>query len=65
MNKKIKQISAFFKDKHRNLMGNYICYCGNEFTARVYDIKSGHTTSCGCYAREVRANNLRNYNLKG
>lgn len=24
------------------------CECGNEFVANIYDVKSGHTTSCGC-----------------
>lgn len=26
----------------------YKCFCGNSFVAMEYDIKSGHTRSCGC-----------------
>lgn len=28
------------------------CDCGNEVTVAAYDLSSGHTNSCGCYAKE-------------
>ena len=37
--------------KHKTRYGLYKCFCGNEFKASTQHIKSGHTTSCGCYGR--------------
>lgn len=31
--------------------GLYLCNCGKKFTARISDINSGTTKSCGCYRR--------------
>lgn len=28
---------------------NCMCACGNEVDVVAYDVRSGHTTSCGCY----------------
>lgn len=30
-----------------------VCVCGGETTTTAQKLTSGHTTSCGCYAREV------------
>lgn len=30
------------------------CECGNEIVAAGYDLRSGHTKSCGCLANDVR-----------
>lgn len=39
----------------------YICECGNQGKASIYDINSGHTGSCGCLNREaiISANRTR------
>ena len=29
--------------------GIFKCFCGKEFKAITYDVKRGHTSSCGCY----------------
>ena len=29
------------------------CYCGQEFEAEIYSIKSGNTNSCGCYKKQM------------
>lgn len=31
----------------------YLCSCGKEFTAQVYNVSSGNTKSCGCLRRAV------------
>jgi hypothetical protein len=36
-----------FSDK-KNTLANCICDCGNSRPIRVYDLKRGHTKSCGC-----------------
>src|SRR5687768_5505067 len=43
-------------------IGRYIAYrfrceCGNEVVRRADSVKSGLTTSCGCYFRETRGLN--------
>lgn len=32
-----------------------VCDCGNEIIAESYNLKTGHTTSCGCFQREATA----------
>jgi len=41
----------FLKDTHKQKCrwGIYLCQCGAQFKARVHDIESGKTHSCGCY----------------
>lgn len=34
-------------------MAECVCACGKTMVAARSDIRSGHTTSCGCYRREV------------
>ena len=38
--------------KHKARYGLYKCFCGNEFKAQMQSIKSGATTSCGCYQKQ-------------
>jgi len=39
--------------KRKYRYGLYQCqHCGEEFETRTQSIKSGHTTSCGCLAKE-------------
>lgn len=39
-------------DKRRNALWVCQCECGDKVIARACDLKSGHTTSCGCFKRE-------------
>ena len=52
----MKRLRRIGQDKGRNPLSEYECDCGNVFTARDYDVKSGHTESCGC----KKINNLKN-----
>jgi hypothetical protein len=45
---KIKVVEAIKTDKFSRIIYKLQCFCGNFFEARLYDIKSGHTLSCGC-----------------
>ena len=38
--------------KHRARYGLYKCHCGTEFKCVEQSVKSGKTTSCGCYKTE-------------
>lgn len=33
-------------------MWNCVCDCGNRVTVRAENLRTGNTTSCGCYAKE-------------
>jgi len=35
------------------------CDCGNTTFVETYRLKSGHTKSCGCFAKEVWSDNIR------
>jgi len=39
--------------------GEYLCFCGNIFVAKIKDIKRGHTRSCGCFYKYSRKNNKK------
>lgn len=43
------------KDKHGNIYWLCKCDCGSVIPVRAGNLKSGHTISCGCYARESAA----------
>ena len=65
MSKKIDmrgQVSPFLtvlrengRDKHNKVLWLCRCKCGNVITVRGEDLRSGNTTSCGCYQRERAA----------
>jgi hypothetical protein len=40
-------------DKHGNAMWFCLCACGNEGVIRGHVLRSGKTTSCGCYQKEL------------
>ncbi len=42
----------------------FLCNCGDEFTSVIQDVKSGNTTSCGCYHKERVGNMSRKHELK-
>ncbi|MDA3860465.1 MAG: hypothetical protein PF445_04505 [Melioribacteraceae bacterium] len=37
----------------------YRCSCGTEFVTRDNQVRSGKTSSCGCFAKKVRAHNIQ------
>lgn len=39
--------------KTRPSVGRYQCACGNVVERNMSNVKSGRTSSCGCYAREM------------
>lgn len=39
--------------KQKSRYALYRCYCGNTFKAHIQSVKSGHTTSCGCFKKQV------------
>ena len=41
------------KSKDHQAMWLCECECGNQVRVRSKDLRSGHTTSCGCYNREL------------
>lgn len=41
--------------KGKNILWLCKCDCGNEINAISYNLKNGHTKSCGCLRNEVRA----------
>lgn len=41
------------KSKRKARYGLYVCSCGNEFKAQTSQVKSRHTSSCGCYNKIV------------
>lgn len=54
--------------KKKKRYGLYKCKCGKEFKAEMSNVKSGHTSSCGCYALIIRKlmhkkNGLSNHKL--
>ena len=63
MNKTIKKELVLLKDlgmqyptqnsKHRARYGLYKCHCGTEFKCVQQSVKSGKTTSCGCYQKQM------------
>jgi len=55
-NKKFGRLTVLEKTTKRTSTGciiwKCICECGNYTEARLWSLKSGHTTSCGCKYRE-------------
>ncbi len=46
--KDLGMVYATKTSKKPKRKGLYKCHCGKEFDANSYDVKSGHTSSCGC-----------------
>lgn len=40
------------KHKHGDLFWNCNCQCGNKTIVSAWDLKNGHTQSCGCYNKK-------------
>lgn len=50
---RLKAIKEDGRDKHRNVSWLCECTCGRFTKASIYNLRSGNTTSCGCYKDEV------------
>jgi hypothetical protein len=48
------------EQQKKQRMGVFCCKCGNEFTAAIRKIKSGHTKSCGCRKMQLMIGNQLN-----
>ena len=40
-------------------MRKFLCDCGNECEKNVHKVKSGHTTSCGCWGKSVKPQKIK------
>ena len=50
--------------KKKKRFGLYKCgFCGTNFKADTYDIKSGNTKSCGCYQKRRMSDTLKTHGL--
>ena len=43
--------------KHRHVVWECICDCGKKTPVISYNLRRGHTKSCGCYCKEVNTGN--------
>jgi hypothetical protein len=50
---RLKVLRLNGRDKRGRAKWECICKCGKIFTAHGFDIRSGHTQSCGCLNREI------------
>ncbi|CAB4196645.1 hypothetical protein UFOVP1290_165 [uncultured Caudovirales phage] len=41
----------------------FSCECGSQFIKSIADVKSGHTSSCGCYQKEISAKRAKDMQL--
>ena len=48
-------VIARAEHKGKHLRWNCECECGNECVVASSHLRTGHTKSCGCYAKEVRS----------
>lgn len=57
-------IFATESSKHKIRYGIYKCgFCGNNFKASTYNIKSGNTKSCGCYQKRRTSESSKTHGL--
>lgn len=47
------------KTKHKAALWKCLCDCGNETEVRGYSLRSGGTSSCGCYQKEQASKSRR------
>lgn len=50
-------------DAKRQACWHVLCDCGTRRICAGVDLRSGHTKSCGCWGREVRAASVRTHGL--
>lgn len=56
------KVLDFAYNKNRKSYWKCLCDCGNIKIIESYKLKTGHTKSCGCYAKEVTRNNTITHN---
>lgn len=56
-------VASAGKDKHRELLWNCLCECGNTTVVRSSKLRSGRTKSCGCLQRTTARDNLKTHGL--
>lgn len=39
------------------------CDCGNACTVQSFNLRNGHTTSCGCYRKEFTSKNIKTHGM--
>ena len=53
--------------KKKRRYGKYLCYCGNKFVTQMDSVKSGDTSSCGCYQKfklsELKSTHKQSQNI--
>lgn len=49
---RLSVIAMFGKNRHRQIQWRCLCDCGNEVIVSGYNLKSGNTSSCGCFKIE-------------
>ncbi len=65
-NKKFNKLTVIteYGKSGKEILWKCKCDCGNLINIRGYDLKSGHTKSCGCIRRENSKNTIREKNKK-
>lgn len=53
-----------YPDGKKKRKALFQCECGNEFISVIQDVKTGNTTSCGCYHKRIVGNMSRKHGLK-
>lgn len=56
-------VKAIGRNKWHDSMWECMCDCGNTVTVAAGKLKSGHTKSCGCLARDTRAGQLETHGI--
>jgi hypothetical protein len=58
-------VTSFYgkKENRRENFWNCRCDCGNLVTVSGYKLRTGHTRSCGCLARELLGDNRRTHGM--
>lgn len=57
---KIVYLEDFGRDKHGARIGKWKCFCGSVVVIRNVDVINRHTKSCGCLAKQIRFNKIKN-----
>lgn len=65
-NKKFNNLTVLYEDSKigKNTAWKCKCDCGNYITVRGYDLKNGHTKSCGCLRKKNSKETIKEKNKK-
>ncbi len=64
----IEDLGSYFPNetaKHKIHFAMYECKCGTTFKARVGNVNSGATSSCGCFKRQSNTKRLTTHGMTG